>query len=486
MSIRNRLRISHMAMVIIPIILSIIVTIIIGRFYISDLETAYNIKFNKKATFEQLVDRKGTPLFIHVRFISRENPELYENISYLKGLDNDLAKTHSGILVRKNDSIIYASKFINKSELSKTLPRFSTFPNEERSHPIIGNQLMKQIDFHFQDGTEGSIFLITDMAFFRKVLIEFIISVIFSVIIIMVLTNAILTFLTSKSIVKPLESLKEGAIQIKNGNLDFKFSSVSKDEIGEVYSAFEEMRLKLKESINIQQQYENNRKELISNISHDLKTPITAIKGYVEGIIDGVADSPEKMEKYINTISNKATDMERLIDELFLFSKLDLNKLPFNLEEINIKRYVEDCCEELQLDLEENNIAFEYNIENCSSKQLVMADREKLKRVITNIINNSVKYMDKIQGKIGIELSDSDKNVTIRIYDNGRGIGKDELPFVFDRFYRADLSRNTSTGGSGLGLAISKLIIEELGGQIWAESEESIGTSIFFTLKKCI
>ena len=98
MSIRNRLRISHMAMVIIPIILSIIMTIIIGRFYLSNLETAYNIKFNKKATFEQLVDRKGTPLFVNVRFISREKPELYEDISYLKGLDNDLAKTHSGIV----------------------------------------------------------------------------------------------------------------------------------------------------------------------------------------------------------------------------------------------------------------------------------------------------------------------------------------------------------------------------------------------------
>ncbi|MBC8061761.1 MAG: HAMP domain-containing histidine kinase [Clostridiaceae bacterium] len=482
MSIRNRLRLSHMSMVLIPIILSIISTLIISKFFINDLETAYNFKYNKKATVEQLMDG-GAPILSSIRETSILNPSLLENTNYLDNIAIELNKIHSGMIVRKANTIIYVSKLINPEGISPILPNFVDLNPDKRFHPVVGNQILKQIDFYFKDGRQGSVFLITDVSFIKKTIIEFLIIVIISIITIMIITTAFLTFLTTRSIVSPLEALKEGAIQIKNGNLDFNFKSSSKDEIGEVYSAFEEMRLKLKESLKLQQQYENNRKELISNISHDLKTPITAIKGYVEGIIDGVADSPEKMDKYIKTISLKSRDMERLIDELFLFSKLDLNKLSFNLEEINIKKYIEDCCEELQLDLEENQIKFEYSIKNSNSAQLILGDREKLKRVITNIIANSVKYMDKSQGKIQIELSNSDKFTVIKIHDNGKGISKEALPFVFDRFYRADASRNTLTGGSGLGLAISKLIIEELGGEIWAESLEGLGTSIFVTLK---
>jgi len=483
MSIRSRLRLSHMAMVIIPIILSIGITLIISSFYVKDLETAYNIKYNKKATFEELMNG-GSPIFEDIKNTSIISPELLENTVYLDSFNKKLNKIHTGIVVRKNTTILYASKSINKDDISATLPNFVGLNSDKKSHPIVGNQILKPIDFYFSDGSKGSVFLITDISFIKKTIIQLFVSIIISIIAIMIVTNAFLTFLTSRSIVDPLEALKEGAIQIKNGNLDFQFNNNAKDEIGEVYSAFEEMRLKLKESLKLQQQYENNRKELISNISHDLKTPITAIKGYVEGIIDGVADSPEKMDKYIKTISSKSKDMERLIDELFLFSKLDLNKLPFNLEEINIKRYIEDCCEELQLDLEENHIEFEYSIENSNPEQLILGDREKLKRVITNIINNSVKYMDKDQGKIKIELADSDKFTILTIHDNGRGISKESLPFIFDRFYRADPSRNTLTGGSGLGLAICKLIIEELGGTIWAESQEGFGTSVFVTFKK--
>ena len=128
-----------------------------------------------------------------------------------------------------------------------------------------------------------------------------------------------------------------------------KLSLNTNDEIGELCKEFEDMRCRLKESVEIQLQYENNRKELISNISHDLKTPVTAIKGYVEGIKDGVADTPEKMDKYINTIYKKAIDIDKLINELFVFSKLDLNKLPFSFERVDIKSYLSDSMEELQV-----------------------------------------------------------------------------------------------------------------------------------------
>jgi signal transduction histidine kinase len=303
------------------------------------------------------------------------------------------------------------------------------------------------------------------------------------IILILILTNIILTYFVSRSITKPLYYLKKAANEIKNGNLNFEVKYKSKDEIGELSSAFEEMRVKLKESIEMEQQYEQNRKELVSNISHDLKTPITAVKGYVEGIIDGVADNPDKMDKYIKTIYTKTNEIDLLIDELFLYSKLDLKKLAFSFERVNIRRYLEHFVEEFSFDLESKGIKLSYEA-NCEDKTLVIADREKLNRVITNIVYNSVKYMDLENGKIDIKLEEEDNDVVVGITDNGQGISESNLPHIFDKFYRADPARNTQKGGSGLGLSIAKHIIEEHGGRIWAQSKLGVGTTIAFTLKK--
>ncbi|HOJ76708.1 MAG TPA: HAMP domain-containing sensor histidine kinase [Bacillota bacterium] len=302
-----------------------------------------------------------------------------------------------------------------------------------------------------------------------------------------VITNGILTFFVSRSIIKPLNKLKTAAISIKNGDLDTKIDIKSKDELGNLAQTFEEMRQQLKKSIESQIQYDNNRKELISAISHDLKTPVTSIKGYVEGIMDGVAGSPEKLDKYLKTIHNNANRLDQLIDELFLFSKLDLRKLPFNFETIDIDKFLTDILDELRLIFTEPKLKMVYN-NQLSSPAMIVADRDKLYRVIFNIINNASKYADpnKENSEVIITLSESAKqnSVTIEIRDNGRGIKTEELPYIFDRFYRAEKDRNSSTGGSGLGLAIAKLIIEEHGGQIWAESVYLEGTSISFSLPK--
>ena len=248
-------------------------------------------------------------------------------------------------------------------------------------------------------------------------------------------------------------------------------------------TAFEEMRIKLKAQIDLSMQYEKDNKELISNISHDLKTPITAIKGYVEGIRDGVADTPEKMDKYIRTIYNKATDMDKLIDELFLYSKLDSNSMNYSFAKLDLKEYFEDCVDEISLDLESKGIAFMYR-NYVPEGTMIIADPEQLKRVINNIVGNSVKYMGTEPGRIGIFIKDEPEFIQIEIQDNGKGIAKNELPHIFERCYRTDASRNSSKGGSGLGLSIAKKIIEEHGGKIWAVSVEGQGTTMCFVLRK--
>lgn len=281
----------------------------------------------------------------------------------------------------------------------------------------------------------------------------------------------------------PLMKLRKATHNIAEGNLDFTLEVDGNDEISDLCRDFEEMRRRLCESNEEKIQYDRESKELISNISHDLKTPITAIKGYVEGIMDGVADTPEKMDHYIRTIYNKANDMDRLINELTFYSKIDTNRIPYTFNKINVSSYFEDCCEEVGLDLESKNIDFSY-FNYVDENVEVIADAEQMKRVINNIIGNSVKYMDKPKGRINIRVKDVGDFVQIEIEDNGKGIGPKELPYIFDRFYRTDASRNSSMWGSGIGLSIVRKIVEDHGGKIWATSKLGTGTVMYFVLRK--
>lgn len=483
MSFKTRLILSYVVMFIAPIILTIIAAAVISVLNARAVASSYGFDFKGNPVHQFM--EKSELAFDDIKKAAESQPDIFLNETYIADLEKNLDYINTGMVVRKDDKIIYSSELLNKMNFNKTLlPSFGT-PSKESYQPIKQDSKMMFLrykDFYFNDNSEGSIFLITDMTPITRSAGRTAIYMGLAILLILITTNGLLTYFVSRSVLRPIETLKNAANHIKEGNLEFEVRRTSNDEIGELCTAFEKMRQKLKESVELQIQYENNRKELISNISHDLKTPVTAIKGYVEGIIDGVADSPDKMDRYIKTIYTKASDLDQLIDELFLFSKLDLNKLTFNFEEVNIKSYLEDCAEEIVLDLEKNNIDLSLDVEAYNSP-IVLLDREKLKRAILNIVGNSTKYMDKENGRIDISLTELENEVKIEIRDNGQGIPKEDIPFIFDRFYRADPSRNTATGGSGLGLAIVKRIIEEHEGLVWAESEEGAGTSIFFTLK---
>ena len=302
-------------------------------------------------------------------------------------------------------------------------------------------------------------------------------------ILVLVFTSLVLTQWIQKGIFTPINQLDIAMQNIAEGNLEYMLTTEEKGEIGELYRNYEDMRLRLKESTDEKFEHEQKNKELVSNISHDLKTPITAIKGYVEGIMDGVADTPEKMNKYIKTIYDKANDMDRLINELTTYSGIDNNRIPYTFRRINVADYFGDCVEEVGLDLESKNIQLNYDDLVEPSTQII-ADPEQLKRVISNIIGNSVKYMDKEQGIIDIRILDEVDAIRVEIEDNGMGIAAKDLPNVFERFYRTDASRNSSKGGSGIGLSIVHKIMEDHGGKVWVTSREEIGTTMYFVLRK--
>ncbi|MEG0215774.1 MAG: HAMP domain-containing sensor histidine kinase, partial [Hungatella sp.] len=345
--------------------------------------------------------------------------------------------------------------------------------------------LIKQMDFRYSDHSRGSIFIVSSVDDYIPEVKSMIREMLLAGILILLMAGIVLTAWVYKSLLKPLGKLQSATQEIKNGNLDFtmEVEDEADDEIGQLCQDFEEMRIRLKESAEEKIQYDKENKELISNISHDLKTPITAIKGYVEGIMDGVASSPEKLDKYIRTIYNKANDMDRLIDELTFYSKIDTNKIPYTFTKINVAGYFRDCVEEVGLDMESHNIELGY-FNYVDEDAVVIADAEQMRRVINNIIGNSVKYLDKKKGIINIRIKDIGDFVQVEIEDNGKGIATKDLSNIFDRFYRTDSSRTSSQGGSGIGLSIVRKIIEDHGGRIWATSKEGIGTEIHFVLRK--
>ncbi len=309
-------------------------------------------------------------------------------------------------------------------------------------------------------------------------------NIIFLMVLILVITALILSLWLYRGVMIPIVNLKKAAENIRDGNLDFELEKDhSVQEIDELFDVFEEMRVRLKAANEEKVEFDKQNRELISNISHDLRTPITAVKGYCEGLIDGVADTKEKQERYVRTIYNKANEMDHLIGELSFYSKITTNRIPYVFDKVNVRGYFDDAAAEFRDELQAKNVIFEYH-NSVPENQVVIADAEQIQRAMNNIISNSLKYMDKDEKKIILNVSEVNNEVQVAITDNGMGIEAKNLPHIFDRFYRTDQSRNSAMGGSGIGLSIVKKIIEDHGGQVWAASTVGKETTMYFVLRE--
>ena len=293
----------------------------------------------------------------------------------------------------------------------------------------------------------------------------------------------VMWFWIYKRILVPLDKMRIATKKIADGNFDYELDEKDFVEIPFLYNDFEKMRIKLKENEEEKVLSENAARELVSNISHDLKTPLTAIRGYVEGILDGVASSPQKVRDYLTTIYNKTNYMTKLIDELLYYSRVSGNEFSYNFEKTNVKEFFDDYVKDLYLELDTIRINFSYSA-NVDADTMIDIDREQIKRALNNIVANAVKYMDKEEPEIHFRVKETMDAINIRISDNGRGIDEKDLPHIFERFYRSDASRNTKLGGSGIGLSIVKKVIENHEGSVVAMSKSGVGTDIDIVLKK--
>ena len=473
-----------------PILLAVFVIWGFQKFQIKAIETTYGIEsgtYTYLTNPVQLLNQYTKRNYERLLKEASGNPDRFLEKAFLDKINRELKGKYSYLIVRKEDIIIY--KGMNSDLEEKDLPGYGEGAQEEEDAVsgvyVDGDEeiLIKQINFNFTDGDRGSAFIITTSYEVLPEVQRLFFDVCISVLMILILTAAMLIIWIYQGIIRPLKELKTATVNIQQGNLDFTIEREGSDEISELCASFEEMRKRLKESFEQQIAGEQENRELIRNIAHDLKTPITAVKGYSEGLLDGVANTPEKQEKYLRTINSKANEMDALLNELTLYSKIDTNRIPYNFNKLNVAEYFNDCIEEVGMDLETKQIGLAY-FNYVDNDVMIIADPEQLKRVIHNIIGNSVKYMDKQQGLINIRIKDVGDFIQVELEDNGRGIAAKDIPYIFERFFRADASRNSATGGSGIGLSIVKKIIEDHGGKIWATSKESVGTVMYFVIRK--
>lgn len=290
-------------------------------------------------------------------------------------------------------------------------------------------------------------------------------------------TNSFLTRFIVKKIQSPLEILKNGVKNISDGNLSYRINYSCNDEFLPICNAFNSMASRLAELSEAQKKDEKNRRELIAGISHDLRTPLTSIKAYVEGLRDGVADTAEKREKYMATILSKTDEIITMTERLFMFSKLDLDEYPFSAEKFDAAAEIKKIAQSLsddygeKLSVKTDFSAFDKNENGGENENAeIIFDKIQFRNAFANIVENSLKYCGKEKCAVKISCRRRGGFAEISVLDNGPGVPDSALEKLFDVFYRADSARSPHKKGSGLGLAITAKVCQHFGGTVFAEN----------------
>ncbi len=237
------------------------------------------------------------------------------------------------------------------------------------------------------------------------------------------------------------------------------------------------------DDVKVEESVEKSRRELYSSISHDLRTPLTSIKGYVEAILDGVVDEPEVQKEYLERVRVRVNGLIKLVEELSTIANIDSKKAVFDLQPMSSADLINKIYERFDPEISSGGLTFlkDINEEIKEKNYIIKIDYHKLERVFGNLVSNAVRY-SKEGGIISLGAEADNKELLITFKDNGSGISKEDMPYIFNRFFTEKKNRSSITGNSGLGLAIAKDIVESHNGKIWAESEKDKGTIFFIKI----
>lgn len=285
-----------------------------------------------------------------------------------------------------------------------------------------------------------------------------------------------------RSLLDPLRKLGYAVHKIEQGDLKSSVYHGKNDEFKPVFEQVDQMRIRLRDSLREQVRQEEMRRDMIASIAHDLKTPITSIRGYTEGLIDGVAESPEKREKYLKTILDKSNDLNHMAEALYDFSRLELQQMPLEKQTLPAAALMQDLLEESMYGRQ--GICLESDFAKLSPEIKICLDPRQTQRVVGNLLDNSYRYRRQDEVKINVSANENEERVIFCFADDGIGAGELELEKIFERFYRSDIARQNSGEGSGLGLSICRQIQKAQGGEIWARNNKEGGLSIYLSFIK--
>ena len=282
-----------------------------------------------------------------------------------------------------------------------------------------------------------------------------------------------------RQIMRPVNALTAGAKRVEQGDLSTPIDYQGRDEFAAVCAAFDHMQRHLLEEREKNAAYERARTDLVAGISHDLRTPLTSMKGYIKGMRDGVANTPEKRERYLDIAYRKSCDMERLLQRLFYFSRLETGNLPLFLVDSDLNRFAGRFAREAGEELAASG--GQVNFRPAEGPLPVRVDEEQLLRVLNNLKENARRYAGAQPLVLDVSVRREGNHACLRFADNGRGVPEEQLPHLFRQFWRGDQARRSQGGeGSGLGLYIVKYVVEAHGGTVTAENDS--GLAVIITL----
>ena len=349
MNIKRKLLFAFIIMIMFPCAMLAGITVLMMKYQAYAVEEIYDIETNIFSVLffnpMQILNKLTKETYNDLVILAQQNPDELLNPEYTKNTNEILKTKYSFLIVRKEEEIIFCGNDTIYTKIKRGIPDYGAYNAQIDGGLYVSGQipyLLKQYDFLFSDDSQGSVFIITNVNTTIPQLKNTQIQGIISIFATLVLTACILLVWLYESIAKPITVLKQAMKEVKNGNLNFKIKGMPTNEIGELCRDFDEMREHLKEQISVRIQYEQDLQELISNISHDLKTPLTAIQGYAEGLLDGVATTKEKQEKYLRTIYTKASDMTTLVEDLLYYTKIDANTIPYHFEQVELVAYFKE------------------------------------------------------------------------------------------------------------------------------------------------
>ena len=287
----------------------------------------------------------------------------------------------------------------------------------------------------------------------------------------------VLGYFLSSTVTERIHLLKGAAEKLAEGDLRTRVPVNGRDEVAALSITFNQMAEQLQAADKKQHELEGLRRDLIAWVSHDLQTPLTSMRAILEALSDGVVDDPETVKRYLNTAQRDVKNLSALIDDLFQMAQLDAGGFPLHRADASLSDLVSDTLESFTELAKQHEVTLEGNVD--ADVDPVLMDTQAIGRVLNNLIGNALRHTPN-QGRVSVWVRRTAPGVEVTISDTGEGIRAEDLPHIFERFYRGEKSRNRGTGGAGLGLAIARGIVRAHGGDIKVESVIGRGTQFIF------